>query len=396
MTEILSALLALPALLLLLLAGFYAVEILSAFLPPRTPPASSAGPIAAIIPAHNEAATIGACLTSIFGQLRPQDSVIVVADNCSDDTAEIARRSGASVLVRSDPTRRGKGYALQFALDALSAAPPQIVLFVDADCRLEEGAVMRLAGAAAASGRPAQGLYLMQAGEGAPAAQKAAAFAWLLMNRVRMRGLFTLFDVCRFTGSGMAAPWPLARTLDLASGEIVEDLALGLSLTEAGSPPLFCEEARIVSEFPSTEEASVTQRARWEHGSLRLAARRAPGLLARALRTGDIRLAAAALDLAIPPLALLCLFAGLMLVAGVLARAMGADDPLKLSLWASIVLAGATAAAWTRFGREALAPSELGALVDYLLQKIRVYGKRARASTRGWTKTPRDGGSDAP
>lgn len=390
MTALLTALLAVPALLLLTLAAFYALEIIGAFLPLRTAPAGAAGPLTVIIPAHNESDGIEPTLDDAKHQLRASDRLLVVADNCDDDTAEVAMRAGAAVLIRNDPARRGKGYALQFALDALKEKPPALVIFIDADCRLEEGALARLAGAAMASGRPSQGLYLLRAGEDAPASRKAAEFAWLLMNRVRMSGLFTLFDVCRLTGSGMAIPWAIAETLDLASGEIVEDLALGLSLTEAGAPPLFCAEARIHSEFPPTEESAVTQHARWEHGSLRLAARAAPGLLMRAAARGDIRLAAAALDLAIPPLSVFGALTGVMLLVSALASVAGASAPLTLSAWAFFLLLGATAAAWVRFGRAALPASDFGAFADYLLQKVKIYGARARASTKAWTRTGRE------
>lgn len=395
MMELLTALLAVPALALVLLAGFFALEIIGALLPPRTPQSAASGPVTVIVPAHDEAATIEPALAAIKSQLRPEDRLLVVADNCRDDTAEVAMRAGAAVLVRNDPARRGKGYALQFALDSLAKSPPAVVAFIDADCRIGEGALARLAGAAAA-GRPAQALYLMQAGEGAPAKQRAAEFAWIVINRVRMGGLYTLFDVCRLTGSGMALPWTIACSLDLASGEIVEDLALSAVLTEQGDAPVHCADAAVYGSFPGTEEGAVTQRARWEIGSLRFAWRRAPALLARAVRTRDLRLAAAALDLAIPPLGVFAALALLMLVVAALARAAGAVAPLSLSLWALTLFIAAIAAAWLGFGRRALPPSQFGALVDYFLQKLKVYGRSARKSTQGWTRTPRDGEGDAP
>lgn len=395
MTELLTALLAIPALGLALLAFFFALEIVGAFLPPRTPSSASAGPLTVIVPAHDEAATIEQGLVAIKSQLRPEDRLLVVADNCRDDTAEVAMRAGAAVLIRDDAERRGKGYALQFALDSLAKAPPAIVVFVDADCRIGEGSLTRLAEAAAA-GRPAQALYLMQAAAGAPAKLQVAEFAWIIMNRARMGGLYTLFDVCRLTGSGMALPWTIACRLNLASGEIVEDLALSALLTEQGDAPILCTDALVYGVFPGTEEGAVTQRARWEIGSLRLAWKRAPSLLARAVKTRDVRLAAAALDLAIPPLGLFGALAMAMFAVAALARLAGAVAPYSLSVWALALFVAAIAAAWLAFGRRALPPSQFGALVDYFLQKLKVYGRSARKSTQGWTRTRRDGEGDAP
>ncbi|MEQ8749161.1 MAG: glycosyltransferase family 2 protein, partial [Amphiplicatus sp.] len=300
MTALLDLAFLVPAFAVFVLAGFFALEIAGAFLRARSlsADAKEAGPIAVIIPAHDEEASIAATLAGVKAQLRPGDRLIVVADNCTDATADIAAAAGAEALVRIDPDRRGKGYALQFALEALREAPPSVIVFIDADCRLEADALASVAGAAEATGRPAQALYLMRAPESAGPQRKVSAFAWLLMNEVRMGGLFTLFDVCRLTGSGMALPWDIAKDLDLASGEIVEDLALSARLAETAAP-VFVRDALVTSDFPSAEESAAKQHARWEHGSLRLALRRAPSMLGGGFARGDLRLVAAALDLAI-------------------------------------------------------------------------------------------------
>lgn len=390
MTALLDILFALPAFVLFVLAGFFALEVAGAFLRPRAVAQAEAGPLAAVVPAHDEQAAIAATLASVKPQLRAGDRLIVVADNCSDATADIAAAAGAEVLARVDAARRGKGYALQYALDALRPAPPSLVVFIDADCRLGAGALATVAAAAEASGRPAQALYLMQAPESAGPQRKVSEFAWLLMNEVRMGGLFTLFDATRLTGSGMALPWSVAKDLDLASGEIVEDLALSARLAET-APPVLAREARVFSDFPSTEESAVRQHARWEHGSLRLALKRVPGMLARAAARGDARLAAAALDLAIPPLTV---FAGLiaaMSAASLAPLLWGSTAPLALSLSALALLAAGVVAAWAGFGRAALPASAFGALAQYVFGKVRIYGAEARASSRRWTRTGRDG-----
>jgi len=206
-----------------------------------------------------------------------------------------------------------------------------------------------------------------------------------------MGGLYTLFDVCRLTGSGMALPWEIAEELDLASGEIVEDLALGLHLTSQGAAPVLCTDALVYSEFPQAEESAVKQRARWEHGSLRLAIRRAPALFGEAVSKGDMRLAAAALDLAIPPLVLFIVFAGALLVVSALLLPAGVTAPFALVVWSCALLSLATISAWAAFGRRILPVSQFGALADYVAGKARVYGARARKSTREWTRTGRDG-----
>src|SRR6185436_17440011 len=102
-------------------------------------PASS-GPrprAAVLIPAHDEELGIAATVTGLRAQLAPGDRLIVIADNCSDGTAAAARAAGAEVIERQDTSRRGKGFAIVFAVDHLAATtPPEAVIIVDADCRI--------------------------------------------------------------------------------------------------------------------------------------------------------------------------------------------------------------------------------------------------------------------
>ena len=235
----------------LALSSFYAAVTFAGVVGTKRAPTGDAGPIAVVIPAHDEEASIALAIGDLKPQLRAQDRLIVVADNCADRTAAVARSAGATVIERDDGAHRGKGFALQFALDALRPAPPDIVCVVDADCRIEKGAIALIAGAAAKSGRPAQSLDLMVAPAGAPPRLAVAEFAWLLMNKVRVRGLYSLFDASRLCGTGMAFPWKVIEARSLATSEIVEDLALGLDLAAAGAAPIFCADAVVRSEFPS-------------------------------------------------------------------------------------------------------------------------------------------------
>jgi glycosyltransferase involved in cell wall biosynthesis len=97
-------------------------------------------------------------LLDLKKQLKSTDRLIVVADNCSDDTAAVAVEAGAEVLRRDDPSKVGKGYALDWAIRYLRNNPPEVVIFVDADCRVADHTVDELAAACIRTSRPAQGL----------------------------------------------------------------------------------------------------------------------------------------------------------------------------------------------------------------------------------------------
>src|SRR5437879_3182666 len=97
-----------------------------------------------LIPAHNEGAGILPTIRDIQAQLGPNDRILVVADNCTDDTAAIVQGAGVEVTVRADPARRGKGYALELGVRHLGLNPPVVVVILDADCRLGENTLRRL------------------------------------------------------------------------------------------------------------------------------------------------------------------------------------------------------------------------------------------------------------
>src|SRR5690606_23836952 len=182
--------------------------------------------VAILIPAHDEAAGIAATLAALSNGIPPGTRVLVVADNCSDETARLAREAGAESIERHDPEARGKGYALAFGRDHLARAEgavPGVVLVLDADCRLLPGSVTALADAASRYGVPVQAINLIEADLSAPPMVQISSFAMLVKNLYRSRGMQRLGGAALLTGTGMAFPWKLFAGADLATGSIVED-----------------------------------------------------------------------------------------------------------------------------------------------------------------------------
>src|SRR5262249_52158688 len=162
----------------------------------------------------------------------------------------VASTAGAEALERKEFTRVGKGYALDYALRHLALDPPATVICIDADCRLSEGTIDRLARTCQATQRPVQALDLMTAPEGSPINFRVGGFAMGVKNLVRPLGLSALGLPCQLMGTGMAFPWKLIHSVSLASDALVEDIKLGLELAQIGSPPLFCPFACVTSGFP--------------------------------------------------------------------------------------------------------------------------------------------------
>ena len=343
---------------------------------------------AVLMPAHDEAAGIAAAIDTVLPQLRGDDRLLVVADNCSDRTAAIAAARGAEVVERHDPDRRGKGYALDHGVRHLAAAPPAVVIVVDADCAVAPGSVDLLASECMRRRRPVQALYLMLAPPGAGLKQRMAEFAWAVRNQVRPLGWQRLGGPCQLMGTGMAFPWATIATASLASASIVEDMQLGLDLAAAGSPPSFCAAARVTSGFPAQASAAVAQRTRWEHGHLAMIASRGLPMLWSGIVSGNMALVGMALDLCVPPLAALVLsLLGVAVASAVLAAIGGSAAPLVLALVELVVLAVAVAAAWFQVGRRSVSLAELALAPIYALAKIPIYVRLFTARQLRWVRT---------
>ncbi len=379
------------------LAMFLSLEVAAAILVKLKPAPvydRPYGSVCVVIPAHNEADGIRVTLENVGAQLRAGDHMLVVADNCTDDTARIARDCGAEVIERNDPDRRGKGFALQFALDQLRSNPPAVVVFADADCQFAPGSLQLIAGIAANENRPAQALYLMKARNGSGPRLVAAEFAWAFLNNVRMRGLQALFNVTRFTGAGFAAPWSILAAAELASGEIVEDLAFTLQLVKQGDAVLFVPDALITSEFPQDDAALTRQAARWSIGSMNIAAGGALGAFIHGVKKGNPAQIGLAIDLMTPPLTIFIAMLFALSVASLLAMVIfGGATAFVISLLALFLAAGAVAAGWFNFCREILPLSAFPGILSFLASKASVFGKAGRRSAKQWTPT-RSGAKD--
>lgn len=347
--------------------------------------------IAVLVPAHNEAEGISATINSILPQLKPGDRLLVVADNCSDDTAKTAMEHGAEAIERHDPDKRGKGYALDFGMRFLALDPPDVVVIVDADCSVKEHTLNRLALCSAHHNRPVQCLYLMHSAAGAGLKSRIAEFAWLVKNLVRPLGYANLGLPCQLMGSGMAFPWKIISQVNLANGNIVEDLQLGIDLCKAGMPPLFYADAVVTSYFPSTASAQSGQRTRWEHGHLAMILSEAPRLLWQACTTLNKDLLCMALDLCVPPLALLVvMLSGFLTIAG-LATLVGASSFSLIIASASLAaLALAISLAWWIWGRHIISLKTYLLIPVYVISKLPHYFSFLFKRQSKWIRTDRN------
>lgn len=347
--------------------------------------------VAVLVPAHNESSGLLPTLADIKPQLHSGDLLLVVADNCTDNTAAVAAAAGADVVERNDPTRKGKGYALAFGLHKLGLDPPSVVIVIDADCRVGEATIERLAAACVSSQRPAQALNLMVAPDEASTNYRVAEFAWRVKNWARPLGLKALGLSCQLMGTGMAFPWTLIASVDLASGSIVEDLKLGLDLALAGAPAQFCPAARVTSTFPLTAEGAQSQRRRWEQGHIGVVLGALPRLLVLSIGRTNWQAFALALDALVPPLALLALLIIAMTVlAGSAILFGGSPIAFFVCLGSGTAFVAAVLLCWWKYGRDILTLRDIVLILFYVAGKAPLYRQLlSRKRDSQWVRTDR-------
>jgi cellulose synthase/poly-beta-1,6-N-acetylglucosamine synthase-like glycosyltransferase len=354
------------------------------------PPIPGEG-IVVLIPAHNEEGGIVTSLEAIRATAPPGVKLLVVADNCTDKTAQCARDSGAEVIERTEPGRRGKIYALAFGRDWLAKSPPQCVVFIDADCRPDKGAIALLSATCIAQHAPVQGCNLLVSDLQADPRVQMSNFAFWFKNLIRTRGMMRISGASLLMGTGMAMPWSLFASAPLDTNDLAEDAALGIALMKVGHTPVFCEEARVTSA-PAQLADTLVQRTRWEHGFISTARKHALPLIGSGLVQARVDLVWTGLHLLVPALALLAVV-GVTALAGaaIYAFSIGTNGPALLLAGSMSIALGLVALAWLKEGRSVIGLSAALSLPLYIVWKLPVYLKLVGKRQTDWIRTKRPG-----
>jgi cellulose synthase/poly-beta-1,6-N-acetylglucosamine synthase-like glycosyltransferase len=241
--------------------------------------------LAAVVPAHNEEALVGACVASILSsaQAGPSCEIVVVADNCTDGTATRASAAGARVLVREDFQRRGKGYALRFAFDQLLEEGFDGFLIVDADSLVSRNLVQEIASSLIAGADAVQARYRVACPSDS-LRKRLMDVALLAFNVLRPRGRDNWGISAGISGNGFALSGRTLRDVPYSAESIVEDLEYHLLLVNAGKRVRFADRATVYGVMPDDADAQSSQRARWEGGRLRVTRDWVPKLAAQIRR----------------------------------------------------------------------------------------------------------------
>lgn len=290
-----------------------------------------------IVPAYNEASIIASVVASLHKLDWPADGfrILVVADNCTDSTASLARAAGAEVLERHDNQRRGKGYALEFAFQASrDDGFAYAVVVVDADTEVSANLLEAFAS------RIESGAKVMQAHYGVSNPQaswrtRLMAIAMASFHQLRSRARERLHLSCGIRGNGWCITHRLLQKVPYRAFSLTEDLEYGIDLGLAGHRVHYADEARVDAVMVSDEQAARTQRQRWEHGRRQLIRSRTLPLLQAAGGAGGRVCLDLAIDLLLPPLSYVAVNVALLIVLAGLATWW--DPSLGIWLWLGVV-----------------------------------------------------------
>lgn len=340
----------------------------------------------ALIPAHNEEALLGRLLDSLEAVEYPRDcfDIAVVADNCTDSTAEIARRSGVLVFERFDAVAKGKGHALrwlmgQFDLDAYDA-----IFVVDADSIVSPN-IFEAGGRAFSRGARLVQVYdgVHNRDESPAAGLRALAFD--LHNRVRPMGQQVLGVSVGLMGNGMFISSELLHGDAWNSFGLAEDMEAHAKLVARGERVHYVDHAYALAEMPASLADSSGQNERWEAGRLDVARRHAPLLGLQAVRKRSWPKLATAIDVSVPPQS-----AQIMLAVAGLVGSMFIGPPLsfRLAVWTAVAQATYHTLGLARLGRRGASLRVLLHAPAYVLWKGGLYlrvltGRGPTAWTRG-------------
>ncbi len=345
-----------------------------------------------IVPAHDEAPIIERTIASLQRIDWPNDRfrIVVIADNCTDATASVAALAGAEVLERNDPSRRGKGYALQHGFaTSRERRWADAVVVVDADSDVSPNIL------AAFAARIQTGHYAVQAHYGVrnPMASwrtRLITIATAAFMQLRSRARERLHLSCGIRGNGWCATHRLLELVPYRAFSLAEDVEYGIAIGLAGHRVAYADEAHAYSDMVAGADVAGTQRQRWEHGRFQLVRAQTIPLLAHALR----RRSGLCLDLAVDLLVLPLSYVALNVFGLAILAAVGHWSRLS-SAWFLWIAAGCFAClllhvcrGWQLSGVGIRGVWDLARVPWFLIWKLCL--NLRRRESRDWVRTQRE------
>jgi cellulose synthase/poly-beta-1,6-N-acetylglucosamine synthase-like glycosyltransferase len=342
------------------------------------------------VPAHNEELVIGRLMLSLAGidYARERFEVCVVADNCDDGTANLARSHGARVYERFTQDERSKGFALRWLLEQLRTEGKVFDAYVilDADTVVSPDFLRRLDARLESGSQVIQVYYsVLNARASAVAGLRFAALAAL--HYLRPLGRSALGLSCGLKGNGMCFAAPILDRFAWRWYTLAEDVEFHLALIREGVRVDFAWETSVLADMPVTLAQARSQNARWEQGRLQLVRSHVPRLLADGIRERSFLKLDAAIEQLMPPLSVPVALGGACLLVS---EALGSELAALLAAFSLLGHLAYLAAGLAMVGASWRAYVALSSAPVYIAWKVGLYAQ-ALLTTRAsaWIRTAR-------
>lgn len=246
---------------------------------------------AVVVPAHNEEITIVPTLLNLQALEYPTDlyEIVVIADNCSDNTAKVVREMGIRCIERNNPQRRGKGQALRHAFDILLTENFQAVVVVDADTTVSNN-LLEVMNACLSKGESVLQARNSVSNPDDTSLTYLLAVGNIIENDLFLKGRELLGLPSILRGTGMCFDAEVLRKHPWEAESIVEDTEYSLELLRQGIKTRFVISANVYSPWPRTLQQASAQRIRWASGNSLLTKMVGFKLLAQGFKTNHLGL----------------------------------------------------------------------------------------------------------
>lgn len=356
---------------------------------------SSNRKFAIIVPAHNEEKIIAKTIYSLSGLIYPKKNydVFVIADNCTDSTASLARSLGANVLERHNKKKTGKGYALRWAFDRLLEEKEyDALIVVDADS-LISGNYLEVMNYYLENGSrviQSSDLVLPEPGNWSI---ESTRIGFMLYNYVKPLGRKVLNFNMGLRGNGMCFRRDVLEDVPWQAWSQTEDVEYGLVLLLKGIKIDFAPEATVYAQMPTEPKNAESQRSRWEIGRYQIIQRYTLKFLYQSIKKRSASFFDVFIELVTPPFVNMMLMVVALFIAATILWYMGFVSLIHFVMWGFLVLLGFAYLFIGLYVGEAdkdLYKSLLH-LPVYIYWKMKVYGRVLRKGKESkWVKTERD------
>lgn len=242
---------------------------------------------ALVVAAHNEEAVISNMVESLLKLNYPRESydVFVIADNCTDNTAKLAREAGALVYERTNDKERGKGFALEWMFDiifGLEKKYDSIAVF-DADNIVDANFLVEMNKKQNQGYKVVQG-YIDSKNPFDSWITSAYTISFWCVNKLFQLSRYNLGLSCQLCGTGFVIDTQILKEIGWQATCLTEDMEFTMRLALNDIKVSWAHSAIVYDEKPLTLVQSWKQRTRWMQGHADVASRFTAPLLKKAIK----------------------------------------------------------------------------------------------------------------